>query len=178
MTFYIDSNAPTKRNALDIALKNLGIEGEIIYIEPNEPVVARPTQRRDIKLAAEKRALGIFPKENRKDCFSVGVQKGNTLNDVTEPFFLEGHCVVKGEKGIHYGISRPVELPLEIRRLVQKGTDLYDAYEKIFGPEIRNPEWSIYELLTGKPEDKILSKGIESALLPFFGKAAHYYLLG
>ncbi len=178
MKFYLDSESSVKRKALEIAMKNTGIEGQIICLISENPVDVRPLTRLDTQRSAEKRASLIAGTGIDENGYFVGIQKGTTVRDVTGPSFIEGHVVIKHKKVFHHSITRSIELPKMIRDMVLKGEDLYCAYEKVFGSEIQNKEWSIIEALTGKPEEKVLSKAIEGCLECFFGKANHYYLLG
>lgn len=177
MKFYLDSESPKKRMALEIALKSIGIEGTIICLLPETPIDVRPLTRIEISRAAEKRAGLITKTGIDDDGYFLGIQKGTTIRDVVEPSFIECHVAMRHRRVLHHSVTRSIELPKKMRNLVLSGVELYEAYEEVFGLEVKNKEWSIIEALTGKPEEKVISKAIEGCLECFFGKAKHYYLL-
>lgn len=175
LKFYIDSNSALKKKGLEIALADMGLEAEIIIEIPSVPIDVRPMKRLEIIHTTYERAGLLLPNHREDYDYVLGLQKGNTLLDLTEPFLIEAHAVIKHQNSGHYGISRSIQLPDEIRRNVRNGMDLYDAYEEVFGSEVRNKEWSIIEALTGIPEEKILSKPIKGCLECFFGVGSKFY---
>ncbi len=130
------------------------------YVLDNQPDV-RPVKRSDAINSAKQQAKELFNQCSNEPWFdsentaTIAIQKGTNLLDLDED--PELFCVVaiyfpKRKIAITQTSEEYVPLGEELRDLVFKNMDLYDAYEKIYGEKIKNKQLSLYEYLTQKSE--------------------------
>ncbi len=154
--FITDAANKNKLDGIQNALRKIPISD--IYFDPIacEQNEYKPLNIGSIILALDERAENLLKNyENPlKDTlvYVIAVQKGVDLTDGQPAKLICAVSITAKDNSKFCRVLNSTDLPEEIRTLIKKGMDLYDAYGEFFGEEIKQKKISLYEKLTGKSE--------------------------
>lgn len=144
-----DSNNKTKIKSIEDAFAHFKVTVKVTSISIDSPDV-RPLSRNETLSGIENRVKRLIKHYYDKNALFISIQKGTTILDADEiPPKLTVACAIY--KPSIMGLvdtvfsDRELELPIEIRTLVESGMEVYEAYEEYYKQKPKGGSWSLYD---------------------------------